>query len=169
MTLWGDARRFVERFSPPNQIKLAGNEGKSLMADTPCVANVAMAYGFEVMTRWLATHFIELNEYCGVREKMGVAQIDQMSRILLTRYGYLKPQEFMLFFLKFKGGEFGQLYGVIDPIVIGNAFTKFIGWRAGVIDKANAERERMERAERDETLKKMRITYEEWLMRKNAK
>ncbi len=130
---------------------------------------MARAYGEEVMVRWLCTHFIELNEYCGVREKMSVAQIDQLSRILLKRYGYLKPQEWMLFFLKFKGGEFGQLYGVIDPIVIGNAFTKFISWRAGVIDRANAERERKERADQDAVLKKVRINYDEWLRRKNTK
>ena len=125
------------------------------------------AWGLTFATRWLATHLIELNEYCGVGKKMSIQQIDQCAKLMVSQYGWLKPQEFMLFFLKFKAGEFGRFYGSIDPMVIANAISDFVKVRNTILDKAYAERERVEREAQDEAARKIAITYEEYVRRKN--
>lgn len=157
---------FLTKFSPTNQVKMCGHEVQCLVADTPSVVAVKHAYGDEITTKWLATHLIELNEYCGVKDKMTIPQIDQLSRILISQYGYLKPQEFMLFFLKFKAGEYGKLYGVIDPIVISDSFSKFLDYRKMLLERAELERIRREREEQDKAAENLAISYNEYIKRK---
>lgn len=128
---------------------------------------VRNAWGKTFATRWMATHLIELNEYCGVQRKMSVAQIDQCAKLMVSRYGWLKPQEFMMFFLMFKSGEFGRFYGAIDPMVIANALSDFAKVRNSILDKHHNEQERRERELRDEAARKVAITYDEYMRIKN--
>lgn len=168
VALWQDEKNFVERFSPINQVRLLHNEERSILADTPSMGAVRNTWGDTFVTRWLATHLIELNEYCGVKEKMSINQINQCAKILISQYGYLKPQEFMIFFLKFKAGEYGRFYGSIDPMVISDAMREFMTYRNKTIDKVMRELERQEQVERKATASQLAISYEEYIRRKES-
>ena len=41
--------------------------------------------------------------------------------MIRVEYYYLKASELLLFFFKLKTGEYGHLYGVVDPMVIMSA------------------------------------------------
>ena len=54
----------------------------------------------------------------------------------------------MDFFRLFKLGKFGKFYGNADPLVVTEALSKFLAYRARIIDQL-LERQRNERAQRE--------------------
>lgn len=167
--LWRDEWQFIERFSPANLVKLCGKEVECMAADTPCVAHVRIAWGEQLTTKWLATFLMRINEDSGKRQKMSIEQIDDYARILTHEYGYLKPQEFMLFFLRFKAGYYGEFYDSVDPNVIMKSFHRFMEWRRDLLGKAEAERTRRERQRQEQAVSAAKVTFEEYISRRNRK
>lgn len=106
----------------------------------------------ELLLTWMKGFVANVNEFTSVRMKITQQQLREISEILYYNYAYLKASEIMLFFSKFKRGDYGKLYGCVDPLEITSSFRQF------VMDRNNRiyEHERKEKLEREEERNKAR-------------
>lgn len=109
----------------------------------------------------------DLSEYCGCRDKMEVAQIIQLSDVVMAQFGYLKLTELMYFFVLFKSGRFGRFYGSVDALVIAAALREFERLRYETLDRIERERREEERCRQAEIDRAKAITWEQYLKMKN--
>jgi hypothetical protein len=93
-----------------------------------------IAYEQNAASAWLIPQLADLSEFCGCKTKISDEQIESLSQLMATEYGYITIPEFMLFFHRFKKGEYGQFYGNVDPMVITSSFCHFIEWRNRKLD-----------------------------------
>ena len=134
------------------------------MGTAPTLAEVRKDYGVCVVMDWLK---IELNDYqnfVGVKEdnKMALDSVWELCQMIVNRYYYLKLSEFMLFLNKMKYGDYGEVYGTIDPVRILRSLRSFVDDRNIIIDRVEQRR----REEEDERSRKNAVTYEEYLKMK---
>jgi len=134
------------------------------MGTAPTLAEVRKDYGVCVVMDWLK---IELNDYqnfVGVKEdnKMALDSVGELCQMIVNRYYYLKLSEFMLFLNKMKYGDYGEVYGTIDPVRILRSLRSFVDDRNTIIDRVEQRR----REEEDERSRKNAVTYEEYLKMK---
>lgn len=52
-------------------------------------------------------------------------QIEEVARVIISEFYYMKLSEIMLFFAYFKAGRYGNFYGCVDPLVITTALQRF--------------------------------------------
>ncbi len=152
------AEDFLVRYNPDLQATAAANPVKCVMADTPTLADLKQCYGRNTAEVWLGTQLQSLSEFSGVRLKLTPRQTDEMASVFTTRYFYLKVTEYLLFFFRFKCGDYGRFYGNVDPMLILAAFHTFLQERGNIIDKAEAEKRNRER----ERSRANAITRSEW-------
>ena len=90
--------------------------------------------------------------------------MEETSRLILQEYPYFKVTEFMLFMHRFKCGNYGTLYGVVDPLVIMQALFQFASERrAELAFYENRERERRLQEEREKWQSSPTLmSYSEW-------
>lgn len=134
------------------------------MGTAPTLAEVRKDYGVCVVMDWLK---IELNDYqnfVGVKEdnKMALDSVGELCQMIVNRYYYLKLSEFMLFLNKMKYGDYGEVYGTIDPVRILRSLRSFVDDRNTIIDRVEQRR----REEENERSRKNAVTYEEYLKMK---
>lgn len=134
------------------------------MGTAPTLTEVRKDYGVCVVMDWLK---IELNDYqnfVGVKEdnKMALDSVGELCQMIVNRYYYLKLSEFMLFLNKMKYGDYGEVYGTIDPVRILRSLRSFVDDRNTIIDRVEQRR----REEEDERSRKNAVTYEEYLKMK---
>lgn len=165
---YGGADEFLRTFNPDLQISIASNVERAFTGTSPSLTLVKLAYAEELLTVWIMAQLENLNEFCGVSEKMSVPQMESLARLISVEFHYFKVSELMLFFHRFKCGKYGQFYGVVDPQKIMTAIQAF------AIDRRNEIR-RIEDRQRQEELDRLRdewrtspenISYEEYLRRK---
>ena len=138
---------------------------RCIKGKAPTLAVVRRDYGEQVAVDWLA---IELNDYqnfVGVKEegKATFDVINELSKMILGRYYYLKLSEIMLFLQKLKYGDYGEMYGRIDAVRILRTLRQFITDRNEIIDRHDQEENSRKRI----AAKKNAISYQEYLARKN--
>ena len=153
------------RFSPEIQkqlMKRNADHVECMNYNYPTLEQSAKIYGDDGIAMWVEIQLNDLNNYCGVKEKMTPAQLTDLSSIILFQYGEIKISEFALFLIKFKAGKYGQFYGTVDPLIITNALNEFMSDR--IIEfqiykrKAEMKENELKRAE----WKKNAITYEQY-------
>ena len=151
----------LKLFIPEEQAKFAKNASKCLLGDCPSVADVRTIWGEKWCLAWLENQLIDLSEYAGAAKKMDLLKVEDLARIMLQEFYYLKLSEFMLFFAYFKAGRYGAFYGNVDPLVITSSLQKFKKDRSKWIDQY----ERLEAAKQRERTPMTDpdcLTYEEW-------
>ena len=99
---------------------------------------------------WLIPQLYNLSEYCGCKEKLQGKPLEECASIIANEFHYLKVSEMMLFFYRFKVGQYGRFYGSVDPLVITTSLREFLKERAYAYDRH--EREERER-QREEEMK----------------
>ena len=67
---------------------------------------------------WLVPQLTNLAEFSNCKTSFGKEQIRSCAEMIVAEYYYMKMTELMLFFYKFKNGEYGQFYGSVSPMVI---------------------------------------------------
>lgn len=134
------------------------------MEQSPTLAQVKNLYGEDVVKKWLVIELNDFNSFVGVSEerKMNIDVMKLVAEMIVGRYYYLKLLELSLFFFKLKCGEYGEMYGGIDPMRIMSAMRLFINDRNIIIDR---EDRRKQEEKRKEDMKNA-ITYEEYARRK---
>ena len=133
----------------------------------PTLQEVNKDYGNGTAQEWMLYQLDDLSEYCGARDKLTKRQMQLLSQLLVQEYGWLNVAEFMLFFRRFKLGQYGRFYGSVDPMRITMALKEhFLTERF----YAHEQREAEEREKRREQWGKDAVTYAQYLeMKKNGK
>lgn len=134
-----DLSEFLTAYNPDTQIEYKAAESVFTNIDKAATLNdVNNAYEENAASQWLIPQLADLSEFCGCRTKISNEQIESLARLLAAEYGYITIPEFMLFFHRFKKGEYGQFYGNVDPMVITSSFCSFIEWRNRRLDDIRA-------------------------------
>ncbi len=151
--------RFLEICNPSMQFKLRERGADFYMCkemDAPMMKEVREVFGLETLLTWVGVLVDNLNDFCGVKEKMSKEQKDEVAHILSCEFGYLNIAEVSMMFMKMKEGEGGEFFGCVDAVKFLSGFKKIDAIR---------RREIAVRKEKMENEMKMR-EMEEW--RKNA-
>ena len=88
------------------------------MGDAPTLGLLGQTYPDDQVNTWIIAHLMDLYKFAGVKEKPSFSQVLELAGIIRAEYYYFKASELLLFFFKFKSGEYGTFYGVVDPMVI---------------------------------------------------
>lgn len=155
----GESEQFLVTYNPGRQIKYTKDLERVYMGKAPTLGTVAKNYGNATAESWVIAQLHDLEEFAGCREKLTVRQLDELSALIISRYGYMKISELMLFFVKFKGCEYGKFYGAIDPILIMEGLKSFSRERIDRISEYEAQRNRAQAEESRLEIDKIRNRY----------
>jgi len=160
---YGDDMAFLSAFNPSLQAQYMTNGlGRCFIGNAPSLARVKATYGYGTTTTWLSAQLVDLALFTGVKEKPNLEQITAIAQTIIVNYPYLKVTELMVFFQKFKAGEYGRFYGVVDGLVITDALNSFQAYRKQLIEKLEREKNKKEQDERRIQSEQSSITYEEY-------
>ena len=141
------------RFTPDIQTILSSRRADFMECykmNYPSLALVGHTYTNEATIEWLKIQFLDLNNFVGVKEKLTEAQINQLAGLFFFDCYFLNIAEVALFFLKYKLGEFGEFFGVIDPLKIMSAKNQFLKDRKTSLNYyRDKERQRRDEEARD--------------------
>lgn len=121
----------------------ASNEELAHLGDFPSLAQLKV-FGENTPCLWLIPQLVNLSEFCGARDKLTEGQLEDLAYIIAQKFYFLKISELMLFFFRFKSGQYGRFYGTVDPLIIIQALQEFIKERGRTIDAYERERLRQE-------------------------
>lgn len=154
---YGSPAEFMARFSPTIQRKLRElgiDYVEASRYDYPTVGELREAYGGDVVHAWMCIMVENLNDFCGVKQKMTDEQKEEVAHILMCECVRLNIAEVALFFDKVKRGVFGEYYGILDTVRTMKILKDFMRERRAAINKqmemeecARLERLRNERSE----------------------
>ena len=138
-------------------MKICNNAELCIMGDFPTLEELKGEYNSMMPTVWLLPQLQNLSKFCGVKDKLDNKQLEQCAFIIATEYSYMKVSELMLFFYRFKSGQYGKFYGNVDPLVITTALRDFAADR-------NVEQDHYEEVRRKKELEeymKHAVSHEE--------
>lgn len=147
-TRYGDAAALLATFNPDEQYALATRPEQAYTGQALTLAAVSRDYGENVAEAWLEIQVHDLAKFAGVRDKLTNQQSRATAKAILATSHYLNLNELLLFFFKFKAGEYGRFYGQIDPLVITNALQDFKRDRRDALFTIESQRAATERAKR---------------------
>lgn len=140
------------RFSPIIQRKLRElgvDYVEASRYDYPTVGMLREAYGSDVVHTWVCVMVENLNDFCGVKQKMTNEQKEEVAHILMCECANLNIAEMGLFFDKIKRGTFGEYYGVLDTVRTMKLLKDYLNERRVAINKRiDIEEEQKRQAER---------------------
>lgn len=144
---YSDLNAFIKANDPGLQEEVGKDETRALMSTvSPTLMVIDKAFGDRAAAIWLSQQLTVFNEYVGKREKMDSWQITSLAQRIVTKCSQLKASEVMLFLYKYSNGDFGPLYGTVDPQEFMVVLTqKFLPWRAAMVAEAEKEQARAER------------------------
>lgn len=147
---YGSPSQFMVRFSPTIQRKLrelGTDYADASRYDYPTIGELREAYGGEVVHAWMCVMVENLNDFCGVKQKMTDEQKEEVAHILMCECVRLNIAEVALFFDKVKRGEFGEYYGILDTVRTMKILKSFMAERMDAINRAIylEEKARLER------------------------
>lgn len=98
---------------------------KTIMGNYSTLNTLDMALGNNSAAKWLVLHINDLNKFSGSKN-MDEGQAESLAYLLARKYKDVKYSVLMLFFYKFKCGDFGKFYGKVDPMIITCALKDFV-------------------------------------------
>lgn len=147
-------------FNADKQIDICRNPDDCWFGCYPTLNQVDMFYGLYTAEMWLTAQLNNLMEYCGCKVKLNELQLDELSVIIYSNFGYLRISEIMYFFWNFKAGKFEKFYGAMDPIKIMESLEAFVdNMRAPAYDVE----ERKIQKEYEDSCRSFSITEKEYL------
>lgn len=149
-------------FNPAKQIPYCRNVERCFIGTAPTLKVVEEVYGDRVAESWIAIQIRDLSEFAGCKDKLSTTQIDQIAKVILLNFAYLKVTELMYFFVLFKSGKFGKFYGSVDGLVITEALQDFCQLRRDMIWQFEQKRIQAERLETEKKHSERAMSYEEW-------
>ncbi len=154
---FGDKTMFLTEFNPMAQIKAVKNSDRAFFGKAPTLTLVGHTYGENTPVMWLLAQLFDLCEFTGVK-KMDEQQAQYLAEVISFEYSFLKVTELMVFFHRFKMGEYGRFYGSVDPMLILTALKEFLGQREIEIIRHESELRKKEEDEHAKTV----VSQEEW-------
>lgn len=123
---YGSRDEFLVTMNPDTQIYAARHQDRAFFGDAPTLATLKAAYGPNTPTMWLLPQILDLVIYCNSKGTLNNRQAQFLADAIANDYYYLKVSEFLLFFYRFKLGNYGNFYGVVDPMLVTVALEKFV-------------------------------------------
>lgn len=127
----------------------------------PTVAELREVYGADVVHPWLCVMVDNLNDFCGVKQKMTDAQKEEVAHILMCECGVLNIAEVALFFDEVKRGVFGEYYGILDSVRTMKILKDFMRERKVATNRALEAEEKERQARERESWGKDAMSHEE--------
>ena len=159
---YGRKEDFLALFNPDMQYSYCKDIERCYMGTAPTLGMVRGAYGENVAETWLEVQLKDLSEFAGCKEKLSVQQIEQIAKVIMLNFYFLKVTEVMHFFILFKGGRFGRFYGAVDGLVVTEALQDFCRLRDGWMERLIRQHESAEQARREAEHARDAMTFEEW-------
>lgn len=150
---------FLLQKNPSRQLPLNRSPDSCYFGNSPTLSMLKLAYGSTAAEIWLVPQLTSVSNYCGLKEKVTEEQLFELATIIATNYHWLKTDELMLFFARFKATEYERFFSYFDPQVILASLKQFLCERNRAFEKREQEI-RMRRMEED---RKKAITYEQYL------
>lgn len=165
---YGDSTNFLNLFNPDTQILASKNLDRAYLGMAPTLTTVSNAYGYDILEVWIMAQLENLNDFCGASVKMEIPQMSDLAKIIFSEYHFLKVSELLLFFYRFKSGEYGHFYGSIDPQKITVALLEFKKQRIADIKYYESKKENEEKNRLREEWAKNCVTREQYEKMKKA-
>ena len=140
---------FLIKFNPKKQNEYIKHFDRCFVGNALRLSEVAGAYKENTAILWLKIQLFDLAVFTGVK-KPSDEQITMLCETILANYGYLKVTELMVFFSKFKAGQFERFFGNFDAMVITTSLATFIELRKNWIFEAYQRQENEKREKRHE-------------------
>ena len=156
---FGNRDQFLQRVNPQTQASFGLKPDKAITGDYPTLTDLNLSYGKTFAEQWLYPQIADLSLFTGAKN-LSKEQIQSLASVIAVEYRYLKVTELLLFFHRFKAGNYGRFYGNVDPMVITCALKDFLKERNLLLDQYERERNNLECELRSQ---KPRMSYEEYL------
>lgn len=140
---------FLIKFNPKKQNEYIKHFDRCFIGNALRLTDVACAYEEKTAIFWIKIQLLDLALFTGVK-KPSDEQITMLCETILANYGYLKVTELMVFFSKFKAGQFERFFGNFDAMVITTSLATFIELRKNWIFEAYQRQENEKREKRHE-------------------
>lgn len=145
-----EAVKLLTTFNPSEQARFCKHPERCVTGTAPTLAQVRKRLNEDTARAFLIAQLNDYNNFVGVSEgkKMRPEQLQALADMILNEYYYLKLSEFALFFYRLKGGQYGIMYGTVDPTRIMCGLKQFIREeRNTILDKVAREEEERKRVE----------------------
>lgn len=119
---------FLIKFNPQKQNEYIKHFDRCFIGNALRLTDVACVYEENTAILWLKIQLFDLAIFTGVK-KPSNEQMKMLCETILANYGFLKVTEIMVFFSKFKAGQFERFFGTFDAMVITNSLVMFIELR----------------------------------------
>lgn len=157
---FGSRENFTKVCGPMAQLVVGRDPKWAILSErSPSLLVMQKAYGDNFPVAWLMEQILELVVYSNSKGTLNDYQAEFLANTIVNEHHDLKASELLLFFYKFKAGEYGHFYGVIDPMRITIALDEFCDERDHVIEQHRREEEKRLEAQ---TPKLPSVKPEEW-------
>ena len=159
---YGTCESFLLANTPDRQLDICNDLNLCYFGDSPTLSIVRLAYGTNIPEAWLVPQLLDASLFCGLKQDIDKSQMRTLATIIANDYHWLKIDELLLFFFRFKSAHYLHFYSYFDPHVILGSLKMFINERA----RAHERKEQEERDKEAENSRRNAITYEEYLRMK---
>lgn len=156
---------FLLSHNPCNQMELCHSPDHCYFGDSPMLSLLKLAYGSRAAELWLVPQLTSVSDYCGLKEKVSEEQLLELAKLITTYYHWLKTDELMLFFARFKATKYERFYSYFDPQVVLTSLKQFLVERSRAYDRRDQEIMRLNMEE----LRKKAVSYDEYLRLKEER
>ena len=113
---YGVTIELMRRFNPQAQLKAIDKELQMFKSERfPSLSDVRVVHGMEIIIDWLIIQIDDALNSSGVTTmKARTEQITDLAHAIFRKYPYLTLPEMLLFFFKFKNGDFGAFNGLFN-------------------------------------------------------
>ena len=146
-------------FTPDLQYQYCKDVNRCFFGTAPSLVEVCRIYGDNTAVSWLVAQLVNLSEYCGLKGKATVGQLEGCANTIVSVFYFLKVTELMYFFLKFKSGAYGRFYSFFDPQLITTSLRDFCTER----NERYAKREEQQNALEAKRQQAGGMSYQEYL------
>ena len=137
---YGDFNNFLSTFRPDMLIRYTNERKKCFMGTAPSLVSVKIAYGDNVAESWIMGQLKAFCKQCNVRTELDVNQLENMAKLILGSYPYLKCTEFMYFIRMCMIGYYGKYFGVLESVRVMEDLMDFaFKYRRRVIEQYEQE------------------------------
>lgn len=124
----------------------------------PTLADINRDYSPLAAVAFLVPQLTNVAEFANCKTSFGENQIRSCAEMIAAEYYYMKISELMLFFYRFKNGEYEQFYGAVSPMTIMGSLKRFAQERNEAFSAYESKQREIQR-EKD---RKGTITAEEY-------
>lgn len=118
-------QELLQAYAPSRCYFLCQDEKRCHTGKAPSLRQVCSAYGYDTLSTLASSYLDDFQAYTGARVKLSEHQRTNVVGIVCTQFPSLSLSEFVLFWVKLKGGKWGKFYDRLDPMDITSALSQW--------------------------------------------